>query len=348
MSDYLKERRFFMIRMNLIVFVFFLFNGYVFAQVGVTQTGKASYYADKFHGNKTTSGERYDKNDYTAAHREYAFHTLLKVTNLKNNKSVIVRVNDKGPHKKERIIDISKAAAIEIDLVKMGVADVKIEVVEGVKPGKITDAKTSETPAKTETNKTKTTDSKTTNPSESTPKNKDVKGKSSETTPKTTETKPSDSKTNKDTKAKTNEVPVKTTDNKSDDSNPKTTTEEKKDSDTTAKTDVTDAKKSDDSSASKTGDLSFPPDNIYTLDGNPATPNGYGIQIGTFSHPANALKFCKDIESLGFAKVYIKSIASSGFNHYKVMVGEYSSESEMQTEIGKLKEKNLEFMIKKY
>lgn len=86
----------------------------------------ASYYAGKFHNRPTASGERYNKHDFTCAHRKYAFGTLLKVTNLRNNKSVIVRVNDRGPYAKKRIIDLSKASARCIDMIQQGITRVKI------------------------------------------------------------------------------------------------------------------------------------------------------------------------------------------------------------------------------
>ena len=99
-------------------------------QYAQTETGLASYYNDEFHGDPTASGELYDRNELTAAHRGYPFGTLVRVTNLDNGKSVVVRINDRGPHQKERIIDVSGRAARELDLVRMGVAKVKIEVVE--------------------------------------------------------------------------------------------------------------------------------------------------------------------------------------------------------------------------
>lgn len=93
-------------------------------------TGKASYYGEKFHGRHTASGEVYDMNKLTAAHRTMMFGTRLKVTNLWNNRSVIVRVNDRGPFKKGRVLDLSKAAARELDMIVAGVVDVRIEVIE--------------------------------------------------------------------------------------------------------------------------------------------------------------------------------------------------------------------------
>jgi rare lipoprotein A len=92
--------------------------------------GIASYYAHDFHGKKTANGESYDMHDMTAAHRSYPFGTKVRVTNLGNNKSVIVRVNDRGPFKLERIMDLSLGAAEALDMTKTGTAKVKLEVVE--------------------------------------------------------------------------------------------------------------------------------------------------------------------------------------------------------------------------
>ena len=99
-------------------------------QIGKTYTGEASYYGPGFHGKKTANGETYDQNAMTCAHKTLPFNTKLKVTNLSNNKSAIVRVNDRGPFKKGRIVDLSVAAAKKIDLIKQGVAKVKVEVIK--------------------------------------------------------------------------------------------------------------------------------------------------------------------------------------------------------------------------
>lgn len=94
-----------------------------------TQTGMASFYAKNFHGKKTASGEIYYKHKFTAAHRNLPFNTLVKVTNLENNRSVIVRINDRGPFVKKRIIDLSEAAAKKIGMIHKGVAKVRIDVI---------------------------------------------------------------------------------------------------------------------------------------------------------------------------------------------------------------------------
>lgn len=92
-------------------------------------TGIASYYAEQFHGKKTSSGEPYDMHDRTCAHRWLPYNTRVRVTNLANNRSVVVRVNDRGPFKHTRLIDVSKGAAKELDMIRSGTARVVIEVV---------------------------------------------------------------------------------------------------------------------------------------------------------------------------------------------------------------------------
>ena len=91
-------------------------------------TGTASYYAEAFHGKKTSSGEPFNMNGLTCAHRWLPYNTKLRVTNLANGKSVIVRVNDRGPFKHTRLIDLSKGAAKELDMIRAGTCRVAIEV----------------------------------------------------------------------------------------------------------------------------------------------------------------------------------------------------------------------------
>jgi rare lipoprotein A len=118
-----------MLRKILIFCVFFHCFG-SFAQVGYVQKGKASYYHSKFTGRRTSSGERLDQKKLTAAHRKLLFNSVVRVTNLNNDKSVIVRINDRGPYKyKGRIIDLTWTAAKKIGLLKHGIAPVRIEVI---------------------------------------------------------------------------------------------------------------------------------------------------------------------------------------------------------------------------
>lgn len=101
-------------------------------QALATQTGKASFYGAAFHGEETASGETFDKNELVAAHPTYPLGSILRVTRLENNRSVEVRVNDRGPseaHQAEGvIIDLSRAAASELGFISEGRAEVKVEV----------------------------------------------------------------------------------------------------------------------------------------------------------------------------------------------------------------------------
>ncbi|MCA2004691.1 MAG: septal ring lytic transglycosylase RlpA family protein [Ignavibacterium sp.] len=90
-------------------------------------TMKASWYGPGFHGRKTANGEKFDQMSYTAAHKSLRFGTLLKVTNPKNGKSIVVRINDRGPYVEGRDLDLSKAAAHELGLMRRGIARLKVE-----------------------------------------------------------------------------------------------------------------------------------------------------------------------------------------------------------------------------
>lgn len=98
------------------------------------EDGVASWYGPNFNGKKTANGETYDMYGLTAAHRTLAFNSKVRVTNLDNGKSIVVRVNDRGPYAKSRIIDLSKKAAQDLDMIQAGTARVRLELVEGKKP----------------------------------------------------------------------------------------------------------------------------------------------------------------------------------------------------------------------
>ena len=95
----------------------------------VTESGTASYYADKYHGRPTASGEIFDMHQLTAAHPRLKFGTVVKVTNTENHRTVLVRINDRGPFVAGRVIDLSLAAAAELQMVRSGLAPVTLEVV---------------------------------------------------------------------------------------------------------------------------------------------------------------------------------------------------------------------------
>ncbi|AVE07165.1 septal ring lytic transglycosylase RlpA family protein [Pseudomonas sp. R11F] len=94
---------------------------------GYDETGTASYYGAKHHGKRTASGEPFNQNALTAAHRRLPFGTRVRVTNLANNRSVVVRVNDRGPHTRGRLIDLSRKAAEQLGMLGSGTARVRVQ-----------------------------------------------------------------------------------------------------------------------------------------------------------------------------------------------------------------------------
>jgi rare lipoprotein A len=92
--------------------------------------GQASWYGKKYHGKRTASGERYNMRAYTAAHKTLPFGTIVRVTNTANSKTVDVKINDRGPFVKGRVIDLSQKSFEQIGNIKKGIAPVKIEVID--------------------------------------------------------------------------------------------------------------------------------------------------------------------------------------------------------------------------
>jgi len=94
---------------------------------GYDQTGTASYYGSRHHGKRTASGEPFDQHGLTAAHRSLPFGTRVQVTNLANDRRVVVRINDRGPHTRGRLIDLSRAAADQLGMLRSGTARVRVQ-----------------------------------------------------------------------------------------------------------------------------------------------------------------------------------------------------------------------------
>lgn len=114
------------------LWVLLLFSAPVGAQttiaLGHTEVGTASFYHDRFHGRTTANGERFDQGAYSAAHRTLPFGTTVRVTRVDTGSSVVVTINDRGPFKKGRIVDLSRRAARDLAMVDQGLAKVKVEV----------------------------------------------------------------------------------------------------------------------------------------------------------------------------------------------------------------------------
>ena len=112
----------------LILTLFLSFSTTACAKPNKTQVGKGSWYGKKFHGRLTASGEKYNMYALTAAHKTLPFNTMVEVTNLHNNRKVIVRINDRGPYARGRIIDLSYLAAKKLGYINKGVAKLKVRV----------------------------------------------------------------------------------------------------------------------------------------------------------------------------------------------------------------------------
>jgi rare lipoprotein A len=97
---------------------------------GYDKTGTASFYGAKHQGKRTASGERFNQHALTAAHRQLPFGTRVKVTNLSNDKTVVVRINDRGPYSRGRLIDVSRGAAERLGMLRSGTAQVRMQAID--------------------------------------------------------------------------------------------------------------------------------------------------------------------------------------------------------------------------
>ena len=140
----------------------------------ITEIGLASFYADKYDGRVTASGEIFDQKKMTAAHRTFPFGTKVKVTNIKNKKTITVVINDRGPFVDDRVIDLSKAGAKKLDFISAGVAQVKVEVISlGKTKSGTAKAKQSSTTGSVQS-KSKKPETSTINIVENTPKSTEI------------------------------------------------------------------------------------------------------------------------------------------------------------------------------
>lgn len=114
-------------------FILLLLAILISVSVSAQKLHKVSYYSNKFNGRHTASGQLYNSKKYTCAHRTYAFGTVLKIKNPQNGKEVVVVVNDRGPHVKGIILDLSYAAAKDLGMIKQGIAKVEITVIDPFK-----------------------------------------------------------------------------------------------------------------------------------------------------------------------------------------------------------------------
>lgn len=284
---------------NISVLFFFLFTFSflsAYAQLD-PDYGQASYYDDSFHGSMTAYNVKYDKNQLTASHKIYPFGTLLKVTKLDNKKSVIVKIIDKGPYIKGRIIELSKRAAVELDMVKDGVANVKVELYRKVNSTSDLVQNTANQP----TNATKPV-------AEEVPAGYDA--------PRTTTTKPT-------TRTVSNDKPTQLAQNtKTTTTTSATKTAAAKDK-TTAKGATTTAK-----SSARLVKQDYTQYGLYKIQLERPVKKGYGVQVASLTSHDAMMRQIANLQAKSFDNILV-SIEKGANNKpaYKVILGPHETEA---------------------
>lgn len=313
-------------------------------KVGYVQKGVASYYADDFHGKKTANGEKFDMNTLTAAHPRIRFNTLLKVTNSENGKSVVVRVNDRGPYVGGRILDLSKAAAQKIDMIRSGTATISAEVISVEQLPTIEDI-AKRKPKDGENAAEKVAEipqiEKTAEPKRKTKvggllaRIKDALiGKVPDKTDKTTEKEPQKNNPKVLPKPETNEpkedmprpkpktqepkVVVKPTKEEVDFEMPKPKPAKKAENEPKISTNNT----TNTTNMASIDENKFLSMNTYNIWGTEKFPDGHGVQIGSYSDFAKAMEIAKDVQQTNIATVYLQVGVSGSKKVYRVIAGE--------------------------
>ncbi len=288
--------------------------------VGYKQEGNASYYAEKFHGRKTASGEFYDMNELTAAHPRIRFNTKIKVTNLNNNKTVIVRINDRGPYTGGRIIDLSQAAAKKIDMIKAGVVPVKTEVIA-----------TAEQPVlvKKEEKENRPVEPVTSKDTKPTPNKKKTKvgrllervfNNKKQEPQKQEKEKPKQEEKKNDTKPVEQQTPVR-------EEKPVTSENNNNPNNTSTKNKGGVLDKPEKQVKPQTNEEKFAGISTYSIWGTVKYPNGFGVQIGSFTVLDIALEKAKGVYEKGYNDVFIQTGWAGDKKVYRILVGEGSSET---------------------
>ena len=275
------------------------------AQDGVSYGG-ASMYADAYHGRPTASGEPYDKNKLTGAHKTLPFGTIVKVTRLDNKKSVEIRINDRGPFIKGRIIDLSRKAAERLGLsLKEGVVEVKVEVT-GKGSGSEAVAKTTpkvEAPVSAATTK---------------PKTETVPEEFSARSPLPVKEKPTlVEAVDKMPKEKVNEKPKPTVPAK-----PKSTVEKE----TKPATTVTAAKPESTGSGKVklVTDKNFKTYDLYKVEMVRPERKGFGVQVATFTEYENVMRKVAELQGKWFKNILVSvEQGSANDSVYKIILGPF-------------------------
>ncbi|MEL7123634.1 MAG: septal ring lytic transglycosylase RlpA family protein, partial [Bacteroidota bacterium] len=315
-------------------FFFFIVTAFLLTapSVAQSQTGLAKVYDDEFHGRKTAFGEFYDKSKFTAAHKKHPYGTLLRVTRLDNQKSVNVKVNDKGPYVTGYVIDLSRAAANALGISDF--AEVKVEVVgrSDAQPGIVSRGNTNSTNNSTANNSSSTNNNSTatTTPPQTSARTYDIRVEPDEgsSNPQTTTTTPP-ANANRNNTASTNtnrrnavQNPTNTTRNNSPSTPPSTITTPRSVSSSVAS--APDRERMVGKDYEKYG--------LYQIMLMQPQTKGYGVQVMSLSNYENVLQQVADYQARSFDQIYL-SIEPGDFGRpvYKIILGMFDNKSAAET-----------------
>lgn len=293
-------------------------------QIGYTQIGKASYYSDDRNGAITQSGEKYDPNVLEAAHAHIAFNSLVKITNLENGKQTIVRINDRPLIGKDRIIDMTRAAADALGMTdKKTVIEVKIELIQLGVPRNNAKEIVADAYRRVAT--------KPIEDAEELTKEEEISAKYEGGT----KNKPSESE-NKSTSTIANNKNEK---NKVADNKKKTVEKTKGVLSGTSNPNI----------KSKNKDkVNFEPVNTYTSEGDKVKLDGFGVQVASYDDINKALKEVPNIEKLKMGQVYIQAGWANGKKMYRILVGNFKTKEIAQKTSDKINKYNYKSFPKKH
>lgn len=277
-----------------------------YSQAQDEEFGLASYYSDEFHGRKTAYGDTYNKDKLTTAHKKHPYGTILKVTRLDNSKSVTVKVIDKGPFIRGRVVDLSRKAAERIGLIDVGVAEVKVEVVS-----KMATERPSADIAKA---KPKTT----------VPKDRPVAFSEESSTPSRSSSSRSSTSSRESTSSTT--TPKSTTKSRStaSTSRPKSSSS----SSSSRSQDVLTSKGSSSSSKARLVMQDYTKYGLYKIVLEKPSKKGYGVQVASLSNYENVLRQVADLQSKWFDNILLSVEKGQAKPIYKIILGPFDSEKQ--------------------
>lgn len=270
------------------------------------EIGKASYYANEFDGGRTYFGETYDKDQYTAAHKVHPQGTRLKVTRIDNGKSVIVRVNDRGPYISGRIIELSYAAARDIGMLDEGVADVQVEVVS---KGANTQPATNNQQSANNANE------------------RGVRSRSGTTSDQNTQSDPPATRARGGSTNSTPPVQQPATQGNS--ASPPSAT--------TPATQSNQAAAIEDRPESERILRGYEPYGLFDIKVMSVQKAGFGVQVATFSSYENTLKKVTELQGMWFNDILVSVEKVGGNKRYKVILGPFADRDKASNYLSSLR-----------